>query len=143
NQDLIPPGSGAFAGIDSGTPFRTRAAWPGGAWQVQFSGNGSVAQPQVTTGIIFPVTAGVTYSASAWLACTPAWASGAALLIVWRTSGGTLISSTASASVTTAAAVLATASGVAPATATQANILIQAGGTPAAATVFTGAAAPP
>jgi hypothetical protein len=143
NQDLIPPGSGAFAGIDSGTPFRTRAAWPGGAWQVQFSGNGSTAQPQVTTGIIFPVTAGVTYSASAWLACTPAWASGVALLIVWRTSGGTLISSTASASVTTAAAVLATASGVAPATATQANILIQAGGTPAAATVFTGAAAPP
>lgn len=40
---LIPPGSGPFAGIDSGTPVRRRCYWPHGAtasapWSVPFSG---------------------------------------------------------------------------------------------------------
>ena len=37
DQTLIPPGSGQFSGLDSGTPFRVRQAWAGGPWQVQFA----------------------------------------------------------------------------------------------------------
>lgn len=41
NQDgaLIPPGTGSFAGIDSGTPLRRRCYWPGMTpWYIPFSG---------------------------------------------------------------------------------------------------------
>jgi hypothetical protein len=36
---LIPPGTGTFAGLDSGTPLRRRIYWPGTSpWYVPFSG---------------------------------------------------------------------------------------------------------
>lgn len=143
DQALIPPGSGAFAGIDSGTPFRTRCAWTGGAWQVQFSGNGSTANPQIDTTAIFPVRPGQQWSASAWLACSAPYAPGVSVLLLWFTSAFAFISSTASAAVTGPAAVLATASGTAPAGAAWASMIIQAGSTPAASLVFHAAAAPP
>jgi len=141
---LIPPGTGGFAGIDSGTPLRRRCYWPGGAWQVQFSGNGSSSSPQLqSSGSQVPVTPGVTYTAPVWLACSAPYASGVHSGIVWRNSGGGVISTvTSAASATGPAPVLAIASGIAPAGAVTADVLIGASGTPPASTVFTAAAGP-
>jgi len=138
---LIPPGTGAFSGITVGTPVRLRTAWQGGSWQVSFHGDGTTAGPQIDTGQIFAVSPGATYSVSAWLACSPAYASGVTLQLKWHTSGGTLISTVTSAAVTTQTAALATAAGVAPGTAALANVIIGAAGTPPAATTFYAAAA--
>lgn len=141
---LIPPGTGSFAGIDSGTPLRRRCYWPGSAWQVQFSGNGSTSSPQLqSSGSQVPVTPGVTYTAPVWLACSVAYASGVHSGIVWRNGGGGVISTVTSAtSATGPAPVLCTASGIAPAGAVTADVLIGASGTPAASVVFTAAAGP-
>jgi hypothetical protein len=141
DQSLIPPGSGQFGGVDSGNPFRVRMAWPGGAWQVEFSGNGSTADPQIDTGKAFSVGAGGAYTTSAWLACSVPYAAGLRLTIVWYTSGGSQISTVASAPVTGTVATLTTVSGVAPATAAKAGILIGAAGTPASSVVFYASAA--
>ena len=139
---LLPPGTGSFAGISSGTPIRLRCLWPGGAWQVSFHGNGSTANPQIDTGVIAAVTAGATYTASAWLGSSVAWAAGIYLSIVWKNSGGGVLSTTSSAGVTGPAAVVATVSGTAPAGATQADLLITAEGTPPSSVIFY-ASAPP
>jgi Spherulation-specific family 4 len=139
---LIPPGSGDFAGIDSGTPFRVRTIWQGGAWQISFTGNGSTANPQVSTGAIFPVIPGVAYSCSAYLACSVPYSSGVAVLIVWWTSANVQISSVTSAAVTGIVAGLEIVSGTAPGTAAYASVVIQAGGTPSSTVTFFAAAAP-
>ena len=141
---LIPPGTGSFTGLTSGTPVRTRQIWQGGNWQMSFTGDGSTATPQSSTGHIFPVVAGQSYYASAWLACSVPYASGVKLLISWYTAGGSLISASSSSLVTGTVATLATISNVtAPATAALAAVLVQAAGTPASTVVFYAAAAPP
>jgi hypothetical protein len=140
---LIPPGSGGFAGIDSGTPFRLRMDWQGGAWQLTFAGNGTTAAPGAGTGQVFAVTPGQSYAASAYLACTPAYPAGMTLTLSWLTSGGSLISSVTSAAVAGQVAVLASVTGTAPGTAAGASITIATAGTPAAGVTFQAAAAPP
>ena len=139
---LIPPGTGSFAGIDSGTPFRFRTIWTGGDWQVSFTGNGTTANPQIDTGVIFPIVAGATYSTAAYLACSVPYSDGVAVLIVWWTAAEAQISSVTSPSVTGTLATLVSASGAAPSNAAYASVLIQAGGTPPTTTVFFAAAAP-
>ena len=141
--NLVPPGTGSLAGIDSGTPVRLRAAWTGGSWQVSFTGNGSTANPEVSTNQVFTVTPDTAYSASAWLACSPAYSPGVALLIGWYNSSGTFLSSVSSAYSSGLAAVLETVSGTAPGSAAFAAVIVQAGGTPPAATTFYASAAPP
>jgi hypothetical protein len=142
DQALIPPGSGAFAGIDSGTPFRTRCAWLGGAWQVQFTGNGTTTTPQCASPNV-PASPGQTWSWSAWLACSAPYASGVQVQLIFRNSGGGIISTFTSPNVTGTAPVLATATGTAPAGTTQMNVKLSVNGTPASSVVFYGAAAPP
>jgi hypothetical protein len=144
---LIPPGSGTYAGIDSGTPFRVRTTWQGGTWQMTFRGDGSTAAPQATTGTLAAgwntVTPGQPYSSTMWLACTPAYSSGMQLILNWRTAGGSLVSSVTSATVTSQTAVLVTAAGTAPGTAAVAEFAVHATGTPAATVTFQAAAAIP
>jgi hypothetical protein len=137
---LLPPGTGSFAGITSGTPYRLRTAWPGGSWQVSFHGNGSTASPRISTGNIYPGAPGTVYSASAWLGCSPYYSSGVHLTMNFRQSGGTLISSVTSSSVTGLAAGIATVSGTAPANTALIELVIAATGTPAAAVTFYAAA---
>jgi len=143
DQLLIPPGSGAFTGIDSGVPVRMRMVWPGGVWDLEFSGDGSTAHPSALTGPILPVSAGGTYTASAYLACSIPDTAGVYLLIAWYDSLGNYLSaSTASATVTAVTATFAVTSGVAPQNGS-AGVIIQAGGTPASTTVFYATAAYP
>jgi len=137
---LLPPGTGNFAGITAGTPYRLRTAWPGGAWQVSFHGNGSTAAPRISTGNIYPAAAGTVYSASAWLSCSPYYASGCHLTMNFRQSGGTFISAVSSSSVTGLAAALATVSGTAPANTGLIELVIAATGTPASTVTFYAAA---
>jgi hypothetical protein len=139
---LIPPGTGSLAGLDSGTPFRVRAIWQGGAWQVQWSGNGATANPQIDTTAIFPVVPGRTYSAAAWLGVNTLYTPGVTLILLWFTSGFSFISSVTSGAVLTSTLgpVLATASGAAPSTAAWASVVVQAGGTPAPFVAFSAAA---
>jgi hypothetical protein len=141
---LIPPGSGAYAGIDSGTPARMRMAWNGGAWQLTFCGNGLTANPQVESSsnrvTVYP---GVTYSVSAWLACSQPWSQGMVLNLAWFTSGSVYISSVASTPVTGPDATLAIATGAAPANAAYADYTITALGVPPVSTSFSAAAATP
>lgn len=140
---LIPPGSGSFSGIDSGTPLRRRCYWPGGAWQLQFGGNGSTGLPQAQTGHIFPVTAGTTATSSAWLGMSAPWAAGVLWSIHFYNSGGTLVGSANSPVSTSVVPALLTATGTVPATAVLAAVIAQAQGTPPASTTFTAAAAEP
>ena len=140
---LIPPGTGSFAGLTSGTPVRVRKVWQGGSWQLSFTGDGVTSTPQADTGTIFAVIAGQAYSVAAWLSCSVLYSSGVTISIHWHTAGGSFISSTSSSAVTgPGPAVLATASGTAPGTAALANVIIGAAGTPPTSTVFYAAAAP-
>lgn len=139
---VMPPGTGSFAGIDSGTPYRIRQTWTGGAWQLQWSGNGSTGAPQADTGNIFPVTAGQPYAIAAWLACSAPYASGIDISIRFKNGGGTLVGSATSPLVTGTVPQLVTASGTAPAGATQAAVIIGANATPATTFTFFAAAAP-
>jgi Concanavalin A-like lectin/glucanases superfamily len=139
---VVPPGSGSWAGISSGAPVRLRQYWAGGAWQLQFHGNGSTAVPEATSGNIFTVSAGQAYTSTAWLASSVPYASGVTLQIQWRTSGGTLISTSNSAAVVTGTLpVISVASGTAPGTAALANVAVVAAGTPASSVVFSAAPA--
>jgi hypothetical protein len=141
---LIPPGSGAYAGIDSGTPFRTRCAWAGGAWQVSWTGNGSTASPQAAAVHAATVTPGVTYTTSAWTAASGPYAAGMQIGLFWYTSGGSFLSSSVSQLVPASAqAALMTVTATAPATAARADVVIGALGTPATSVTFYAAAAPP
>jgi hypothetical protein len=144
DAELIAPGTGTFAGIASGTPFRIRQIWQGGAWQVSWTGNGTTASPQIECyGSTLPVTAGQSYTASAWLGSSVPWSGGMSLAIAWKTSGGTVIS-TSVTSVTAAGVPQAvTVTGTAPGTATQADLIIAAAGTPPAATTFYASATQP
>ena len=141
---LIPPGTGAFAGLTSGTPVRTRQVWQGGSWQVSFYGNGVTSGAQIDTGTIFPVTPGETYTVSAWLGCSAANATGGLTISIrWHAAGGSLISTVTSGNVTSLAATLATATGTAPGTAATAAVVIGVPDTPAATVTFYAAAAGP
>ena len=137
---LLPPGSGSYAGLGSGTPVRLRTAWQGGSWQVSFRGDGATANPQVDTGNVFAVLAGTEYSAAAWIGSSAYWSGGITIGIHWKDSGGTLISTSPSPAVYGAAAAVAQVTDFAPATATQASVIIQAAGTPDASVVFYAAA---
>lgn len=140
---VTPPGSGSWAGIASGVPCRLRQFWAGGAWQLQFEGDGSTATPSATTGIIYSVKPSTAYSTSAWLAPFLLYSPGMTIAINWYTSGNVLISSTTSPSVTGPEPVLATASGTSPSNAAKASITITASGTPSTSYVFQAAAAVP
>ena len=141
---LIPPGSGSYAGINSGTPLRMRAAWQGGTWQMQFTGNGTTASPQAESySNRVPVTPHGTYTASAWLACSTVSASSASLSLAWYNAGGTVLSSITSPGADTTAATLVTVTGTAPATAATADYIIGASGTPPVTSTFYAAAALP
>jgi hypothetical protein len=139
---LLPPGTGSFAGITSGTPYRLRTAWPGGAWQVSFHGDGSTSGPKISTGNVYNASAGSTYSSSAWLSCSPYYAAGCHMTMNFRTSGGSVISSVMSSSVTGLLAELVTVAGTAPAGTALIDLTFGAAGTPPATTTFYAAAAP-
>jgi len=109
---------------------------------VSFSGNGSTANPQISTGEIFAVTPGLAYSASAWLACSVPYPSGVTVQIEWWTAASSAISSASSPAATSVTAVLAMASGTAPPTAAFASVNVVAGDTPASPVIFYAAAAP-
>jgi hypothetical protein len=140
---LIPPGSGSFAGLDSGTPVRVRTAWQGGAWQVQWYGNGTTSQPKAESFSTVPVIIGQSYCVSAWIGSSVTWSGGMNISIAWKTSGGSFISSSPSTAVTGPAPQLVTATGTAPPTAAKADLILVAQGTPPASTAFYGAAAFP
>lgn len=139
---LIPPGTGAFAGIDSGTPIRTRMIWQGPPWLVQFHGNGTTAQPQVATGRIFNVTPGVTYTAAAYIAMTLPDPGGLVFALQFFNTSGTLLTSV---KYTTGSSgqEKAVVSGAAPAGAVTAAVACFFGGTPAAGNIGSMAAPPP
>lgn len=139
---LIPPGSGGFAGIDSGTPIRTRMIWQGPPWPVQWHGTGSASQPGINTGKIFPVTPGVTYTAVAYLSMSLNDSSGIAFDLEFFNSGGTLLQFNAFVT-GTAGTVRAVVSGTAPAGAVTAQIIAFFQGTPLAANIGSLAPAPP
>jgi hypothetical protein len=142
---LIPPGSGAFAGIDSGTPFRVRAAWNGGSWQVQVQGNGSVNNPGVVTQTnLIPVTANTEYPFSLWSYSPQGWSGGVQIGVNWYTSGGGYISSSFPAPVTCPAGVVQLLAGTeeSPAGAAFAQVVYQAYGVAPFDIIFYAAAAP-
>lgn len=141
--NLVPPGTGQLAGIDSGTPIRVRAAWQGGAWQMSFHGNGTTANPQAGTNRIFSVLPEQPYSSSAWLACSVPYPAGVAWVLAFYDAHGTLQSAPSSALVTGTEATLATISGTAPANAAYAALYAQAAGIPPSSVIFSASAAPP
>ena len=110
---------------------------PALGWQVWFNGNGSAASPQVDTGQIFSVTANQKYTAAMWMwiGATP-WPAGVKLALKFHKADGTLLSQNESAAVTSQSPQFMIASGVAPANATKANIIVAADGTPPAAVDF-------
>ena len=119
----------------------THFASPGGSWEVSYTGNGSTANPQIWASPNFPVTTGVTYSAAAWLGCSPVYASGQTISIVfWNAALTKILGTVTSASVTSLAPTLATASGQAPVGSAWAIVIIGAAGTPASSTTFYAAA---
>lgn len=139
---VMPPGTGAYAGIDSGTPYRIRQIWAGGAWQAQFTAGGSTAGPQIDSGAV-SATAGQPCSAAAWLSVSAPWTPGVTLQLQFRSSGGTLLATASSAAVTGPGPVLATAAQTAaPAGTATVHVVIAAAGTPSAGLAVY-AAAPP
>jgi hypothetical protein len=143
DQALIPPGSGDFAGIDSGTPYRTRMMWAGGSWSVQWSGDGVTAFPQLDTGASIPADPGTNYTASAWLACSTDYGSGVYVNLLFFSSSFAFLADNVGSMVTTPVAGLSTVSGIAPPTTAWCAVVIQAGGTPASSLVFYAQAAYP
>jgi len=141
---LQPPGAGVFAGLTSGTPVRLRTYWPGGTWQISWSGNGAQGTPQINSGIILQFTAGQAYTATAWAGASAEWTLGLAIVIYWRNPAGAQISTTTGPDtpVTGNGPVLLAITGTAPAGCTQGNIIILTRGTPPTSVTFYAAAAP-
>jgi hypothetical protein len=106
------------------------------------TGNGSTANPEVTYGsaTATPVTAGDWYDVSVWAFCPQGYATGLTAQIVWKTSGGSTVSSVSTGAVALVADGLTflqlTTPAQAPATAAWAQVLIQAAGTPASTVDF-------
>ena len=104
-------------------------------------GNGSTANPQVSFGsaTATPVTPGDWYGFSAWLYSPQGYATGISVQLLFKTSGGSTISTITTGAVPLAAAGitwLQIATSQAPATAAWAELLIQASGTPASTVLF-------
>jgi len=139
---VLPPAFPSSAGVDSGTPARIRCYWPGGAWQVRFSGNGSGAGPFVNSASAFAAP-GQVWTQSAWGACSPAWAAGMNLVVIFQDGGfATLATYTSGLAAGPVPAEMAVTTGPAPAGTQYAAFYLQANGTPPAATVFSASAAP-
>jgi hypothetical protein len=99
------------------------------------TGNGSTAQPGAVAEQD-PVTAGVTYTASAWMLSPAGWLTGVYAAIRWHDSGGTLLSTTSGTPLPLVAnaPLQATVSGRAPAGAAFGAIAVFAEGTPPSST---------
>jgi hypothetical protein len=137
----------AFQEATSGTPVRLRANWGGGTWQVQFSGNGSTANPNVSATAAFGNSGfagpGLTYQVAAWVGMSAPWTAGVTLQMnFYNGSLGLLETVTSAQTATTTSPSLLTVSAVAPAASAFINAIIQVSGTPAASLVFSAAAAP-
>jgi hypothetical protein len=116
---------------------------PGGpSWDVQFSGNGSTANPQANTTAVIPATAGNTYTSSAWLSTSQNSAGGVQLILQFFNSSFGVLSTFTSGEITSTSPEQATVSGLAPAGTAWASVIIQANGTPTSTDVFSAAAAP-
>jgi hypothetical protein len=106
------------------------------------TGNGSTANPQITYGsaALNPVTPGGWYNFSAWAYSPQGWAStGLAVIVVFKNSGGTTLATDSSGAVVLAAGGLTwltTGTVQAPAASAWAELIIQAGGTPASTVQF-------
>lgn len=140
--ELIPPGSGTYAGIDSGTPIRTRMIWSGPPWPVQFHGNGTTSQPAIETGKIFPVTPGVTYSAAVFMSMSLNDTNGIIFALEFFNSGGTNLG-TFEYFTSRAGQQRAQVSGTAPAGAVSAQLICFFGAVSLAANIGSLAPAPP
>jgi hypothetical protein len=126
---------------DSATPVRVRQYWAGGAWQVEWAGNGSTADPQIVTGYI-AVSASTSYYVAAWTGIS-ASSTGMTMYVAWYTSGMSLISdSSTTAGATGTTATLITLTATSPSNAAYARVVIYADGTPATTLTFYAAAAP-
>jgi hypothetical protein len=103
-----------------------------GEWSALITPDGVTSGPGMQSEAV-AVTAGVTYSASAWAYSPQGFTAGAALTIKWLAAGGSTISSAASATLTLAAGQPAqlTVTGRAPNGAVAARIVLAAAGTPA------------
>jgi hypothetical protein len=140
---LIVPGTGSFAGIDSGTPFRVRQIWQGGAWQLQWNGNGTTAFPAAESAAILPVIPGQEYSWSAWLASSQPWTAGMYVYLDWQGGSGHISYTTGTPVASGAAAFMATVSETAPAGATGVSAGVDvSGAAPSSSITFSAAAAP-
>ena len=105
-----------------------------------FTGNGSVATPQISYGATGnPVTPGLWYTLSALIYCPQGWSSGIQLVLGYYTAGNAFVSSTGSSSPPLAAGsllFLQIPAVQAPATAGLAALTITAQGTPASNVQF-------
>lgn len=137
---LIPPGSGSFSGINSGTPVRMRTAWLGGAWQVQFHGDGVTQFPGINAPAV-AVLPSTTYSASAWMASSSSTTG--FIQLDWQDATHTHISFSTALPTLNAAATLITVSGQSPANAAFVRFQLGCFGTPASSVIFSTAAAFP
>jgi len=109
----------------------------GGQNSALFTGSGTTAVPGIASESI-PVIPGDSYTTGPWLYSPQGWASGVTVTISWYTSGGSLISSSPSATTALTAGLPAeiTAAGQAPAAADHAIVTIAAAGTPASSVQF-------
>jgi Concanavalin A-like lectin/glucanases superfamily len=103
-----------------------------GQFAALFTGNGATANPQISCEDI-AVTPGTSLTVTSWVYSPQGYAAGLLGIILWKDSGHSPLSSSASPAVPLSAAVenAVTASGRAPAGAAFACFIIQAAGTPA------------
>ncbi|MGO9216834.1 MAG: hypothetical protein ACLP5E_03555, partial [Streptosporangiaceae bacterium] len=119
---------------------------PPSGWQVTWHGNGSTANPGAESSLIGGITAGKSYQGQSWFYSPQGWATGVQVNILWYTAGSVYISTGAgpvTAPLAAGVSVLVS-SGLltAPATATQARIVLQGVGTPGAGVLFYAMGAP-
>lgn len=137
----LPPGFPQSMGVDSGTPARVRCYWPGGAWQVQFSGDGVHGLIGVTAlngaGFASP---GQQVAERAWVGLSAVWAAGVTLVVNFYNAGLGLIQSFTSAVTSATAPSLLLVTGTAPAGTAFVNTQVQVGGTPPSSLVVSAAA---
>jgi hypothetical protein len=110
-------------------------------WQVQWHGNGVTANPGAQSQLIGGITAGNSYTASAWFYSVQGW-SQVQLAVNWWTAGSGYISTTGGPviNIPPNAAVLVTNGPMtAPALATQYTLVPQMVGTPASSVIMTAA----
>jgi hypothetical protein len=117
---------------------------PPGPWQVEFTGNGTTANPGIISQMITGVVAHRQYQAAAWFYSQQGWAN-CQVLIEWYNSSGTLLSTSSGPEVQVPASVptyITSGTFTAPTSTTQAKIVKQMVGTPANTVTMYAAAGP-